>query len=189
MAIQMYQGSLPHIFWIDLRQDGTFTECAVMKRDKLGNVFYFPLTAIDDIDKKRLHKIVTNRNAVHFELWDLMSNITLNNGVNALSYFHQLVRVMTPAGQSRRPQEGVVGINARDGTIDTRSADSRQMMEAAASVAAHAAAEAAAHAAAAAVRGSTFTPQPSQTGARNVAKGTDGRFKKKAESGEADAAS
>lgn len=157
MAVTMQPGNLPHIYWIDLNNDGVYTECAVMKKDGLGNVYYFPLNALDEIDKRRLARIVTNRNAKHFELWDLMSNITLNNGVNALTYFHQLVQVMTPSGRKMRPREGTVGVGD-GGTIDTRGVDARKQMEDAASYAAKAAATAAAEAAANAVR-STNQPQ------------------------------
>lgn len=152
MTVRMEQGNMPHIYWIDLKGDGVYTECAVMKRDNLGNVFYFPLNALDEIDKKRLARILTNRNAPNYELWDLMSNITLNNGVNALTYFHQLVNMITPSGRVMKPQQGVVGV---EGVIDTRGADARRDMEAAANTAAQAAANAAAQAAAAAIRGAT----------------------------------
>lgn len=161
MTVTMHEGNLPHIYWIDLKGDGVFTECAVMKRDNLGNVFFFPLTALDSIDKKRLSRIVTNRNARTYELWDLMSNITLNNGVNALTYFHQLVQVMTPSGRTMKPQAGVVGVGA--GQIDTRSADSRRSMEEMAGAAAKAAATAAADAAAKAVREGQAAPKKATT--------------------------
>lgn len=155
--VEMHEGRLPHIYWIDLKQDGVFVECAVMKKDGLGNVFFFPLSSLDDIDKRRLSKIVNNRNAIHFELWDLMSNITLNNGVNALDYFHQLVQVITPSGRIMRPQLGQVGVGK--GAVDTRGADYRRDMEEGAAAAAKAAATAAAEAAANAVR-SQSNPQP-----------------------------
>lgn len=160
MSVTMQEGNMPHIYWIDLKNDGVYTECAVMKKDNLGNVYFFPLNAIDDIDKRRLARILTNRNATHFELWDLMSNITLNNGVNALSYFHQLVQVMTPSGRTMRPQQGVVGVGT-GGVIDTRGAEARKQIEETASYAARVAADAAADAAARAVRGeASHQPAP-----------------------------
>ncbi len=157
MAVQMHQGNLPHIWWIDLKQNGTFVECAVMKRDAFGNVSFFPLTSLDNIDKRRLHKIVSNRNATNFELWDLMSNITLNNGVNALEYFHQLVKVITPAGQVHKPQQGVVGIG-QSGVIDTTTEDARQQKEMETAAVAKAAADAAAQAAVAAMSAPAQAP-------------------------------
>ena len=151
MAVNMREGNLPHIWWIDLKNDGVFVECAVMSKDNLGNVMYFALNNIDDIDKRRLFRIVSNRNAKHFELYDLMSTLTLNNGVNALVYFHQLVHVMTPSGRQMRPQHGVIGIG-EGGRIDTRGKDKRAQMEADINSAAGAAATAAATAAVRAIQ-------------------------------------
>jgi hypothetical protein len=99
----------PHVEWIDLRDDGTLHECAIMKRDANGNIYFFEIHSLDDIDKRRLFKVITNRNAHMYELWDLMSQVTLGNGVNALEYFHQLVRVITPRGRIISPTLGVVG--------------------------------------------------------------------------------
>lgn len=93
------QGKYPHIEWLDLNANGVVTECAILKKDPEGNVFFFTLNSLDLIDKKRLLDIVTNRNAHMYELWDLMSQITMRNGVNALVYFHQLAKVLTPSGQ------------------------------------------------------------------------------------------
>ena len=93
------QSKYPHVEWLDLHGTGVATECAILKKDASGNIYFFPLNALDMIDKKRIYDIVTNRNARMYELWDLMSQITMRNGVNALSYFHQLARVLTPSGQ------------------------------------------------------------------------------------------
>ena len=38
-----------------------------------------------------------------------MDNTTLNNGVNALTYFHQLVQIITQKGVIYSPRDGVVG--------------------------------------------------------------------------------
>lgn len=167
MAVTMHQGNMPHIFWIDIANDGMFTECAVMKKDGLGNVFFFPLSALDKIDKGRLAKIVSNRNAEAFELWDLMSQITLNNGVNALEYFHQLVEVLSPTGKRTKPREGVIG-TAYTGVVDMRGSDERARMQEQANMAATAAASAAAAAATAAVTQGA-TPAPAAAPAAMVA--------------------
>lgn len=103
------QGSHPHIKWVDLQDTGVLTEVAVMKKDNTGNLFYFEVASLDDIDKRRLAKIVSSRSAPQMELYDLMSGITLNNGCNALEYFHQLVKVRTPKGVIMKPQLGKVG--------------------------------------------------------------------------------
>lgn len=109
-SVQTRKGQHAHVEWIDLKGNGLYVECAVMKRDDFGNIFFIEIPAMDRIDKTRIARIISNRNAQTFELWDLMSQITLNNGMNALSYFHQLVKVITPSGIVMNPRAGTVGI-------------------------------------------------------------------------------
>lgn len=99
----------PHIAWIDLYKDSTLHECAVLKQSPDGNLLFFPVNNLDEIDRRRLAGILMDRNSGNFELWDLMAQKTLGNGVNALAYFHQLVKVLTPAGKIMDPKSGVVG--------------------------------------------------------------------------------
>lgn len=98
-----------HVEWLDLEKKGVLTECAVLKRVPNGDTFFFPIASLDSIDKQRLFNIITNRNAAMYELWDLMSQVTLGNGMNALTYFHQLAKVLTPSGQILDPVAGRVG--------------------------------------------------------------------------------
>jgi hypothetical protein len=111
-----YTGSYPHLEWIDLNNDGILVEVAVMKRDDNGNTYFFAVGSLDRIDQTRLVTILRSRNAAAFPLWDLMQSVTLGNGINALSYFHQLVRVLTPSGQIMDPSIGRIG--AAVGTIN-----------------------------------------------------------------------
>ncbi len=99
----------PHVEWIDLKDDGTLIECAIMKKDANGNIFFIELGGLDAVDKQRLFNILVSRNSAQFELWDLMAQVTLGNGINALEYFHQLVKVFTPAGQILTPRLGTMG--------------------------------------------------------------------------------
>lgn len=123
MAITKRAGNFPHVYWIDLKGDGVLYECAVLKEDSFGNTYYIELPMLDDIDKKRLGRIVTNRNAPNFELWDLMSQVTLNNGINALEYFHQLVKVITREGVVMNPRAGTVGTGKMDtGNVEQMAA-------------------------------------------------------------------
>ena len=101
--------SYPHVEWLDLHQNGVLTECAVMKKDSNGNIYHFSIAALDDVDKNRLRNILVSRNAANFHLWDLMEQVTLGNGVNALEYFHQLVKVQTPGGAIIDPMQGRIG--------------------------------------------------------------------------------
>jgi hypothetical protein len=50
-----------------------------------------------------------DRNSRSFELYDLMAQKTLGNGMNALAYFHQLVRQLTPNGKVMDPRSGQMG--------------------------------------------------------------------------------
>ena len=129
MTMIARKGQIPHTEWLDLKGNGVLVECAILKRDDRGNRHFITIPDLDDIDKRRLVSILNNRNVNNFELWDLMSQITLNNGVNALQYFHQLVKVATNDGVIMNPREGHVGIgkipvgNARQGTAsDTAKA-------------------------------------------------------------------
>jgi len=106
--IQVRQGSFPHIYWIEF--SGTLVECAVMKRFDNGDLLYFPVTALDTVDKQRLLKIVGNKNAQLYELWDLMSQTTLGNGMNALSYFQQLTKRMSAFGNDMPVSQGRMGL-------------------------------------------------------------------------------
>lgn len=112
MALTVRPGHLPHIKWIDLLGNGVLTECAIMAEDSLGNLTYIQVNTLDAVDRRRLLKIITSRQATQFPLWDLLSNITLNNGVNALTYFHQLVRIISQNGIISTPRQGEVGTGA-----------------------------------------------------------------------------
>jgi hypothetical protein len=114
MSVNQRPGSYPHVRWLDLKANGVMIECAIMKEDPMGNIYYMEIGSMDGVDKSRLVKILTNRNAGSFELWDLMSQMTLNNGVNALTYFHQLVKIITPAGVIMNPRGGAVGTGKVD---------------------------------------------------------------------------
>lgn len=101
--------SYPHIEWLELYGDGNLHEVAVVKRDAYHNVYFIKLVTLDTIDKRRMVNILRHRNAQNMELYELMSQITLGNGMNALEYFHQLVLVLNPSGQIMKPSQGVVG--------------------------------------------------------------------------------
>lgn len=105
MTIDVTKGRYPHVGWVDLEGDGILTEIAIMANNP-GGLSFIKLNALDVIDKQRLLRVITNRNTHLYELWDLMSNITLGNGMNALEYFHQYVKVLTPSGKVITPSEG-----------------------------------------------------------------------------------
>lgn len=99
-----------HVEWLELNKDGILHECVILKRDARGNVLFFKTNDLDEIDKRRISTILMDRNAKSFQLWDLMQQKTLGNGCNALAYFHQLVRQLTPNGQIIDPKTGQQGV-------------------------------------------------------------------------------
>jgi hypothetical protein len=99
----------PHVEWLDLEDSGVLTECAIMKKDGNNNIHFFQVASLDSIDKVRLRNVLVSRNSTKFPLWQLMEDVTLNNGINCLTYFHQLVKVKTPSGQIIDPTVGTIG--------------------------------------------------------------------------------
>jgi hypothetical protein len=96
-----------HLTYLDLDGDGTAYECVVVRHDQESGDLYFIRTIdMDEIDKKRMRKIITSRDAHRFEMWELLANNTLPNGMNALEMFHQLVKVRTASGQVISPTQG-----------------------------------------------------------------------------------
>lgn len=113
--------NLPHVEWVDLDDNGVAVEVIVVKRDRASGDLYFIRTDhLDEIDRKRIVQVLRKRDAAKYELWDLLSNTTLANGVNALEFFHQLVRVKTQSGQTLVPSSGRVGIVLRPEETDKR---------------------------------------------------------------------
>lgn len=94
----------PHIAAVDLYGKNTAVEVAVMAIDERNNDLYFiRLDHLDPIDLKRLRQIILSRDSVRYPLWDLMSQKTLPNGMNALEFFQQFVRFRTVHGHIGRP--------------------------------------------------------------------------------------
>lgn len=108
--------SMNHIFFFDVEGDGRLREVAVVKAAKthegaVQSVYYIDIALLDNVDKGRLKGLVTGQHADKYELWDLMSQGTLNNGKNALDYFHQLVRtVHGPGATNTALGGGLVGV-------------------------------------------------------------------------------
>lgn len=108
-----------HVEWIELNSDGIMHECAVLKTDRSGNKLFLQLKHLDNIDRIRLATILMDRNAGTLELWDLMQQKTLKNGMNALSYFHQYVKVLTNNGKILDPKGGQAGATGGSVNLNT----------------------------------------------------------------------
>lgn len=97
--IELHPTRLPHIFHCDIHDTGLLREIAVLKKTKDGSIFYIDIDPLHQIDKARLKKAVTSQYAAERPLWEILSNTTLSNGMNALDFFHSnSVKVKRPKG-------------------------------------------------------------------------------------------
>jgi len=128
MAVTTYDGKWPHTKWIDLKNDGVMNECAVLKEDGFGNIYYIEIPALDNIDRDRIARMLTSPRSKEIPLWEIMGNTQLRNGMNGLDYFHQLVKVITPEGVIMNPRIGAVGTGKID-TVVARNNDGQLLAE------------------------------------------------------------
>lgn len=104
-----------HVQYLDLYGNNILTETVVVKEEVNGDKYFLQTNLLDIIDLTRLREILDKRDSKQYALWDLMAQTTLRNGMNALEYFHQLVRVKTKAGpivQPGRAGQRVVHVQA-----------------------------------------------------------------------------
>lgn len=88
---QIPAGAQRHMEALPLDVDGTTTEVVVLKRYPNGDRLVIRVDDLDEEDRRRMRKFLSEQHAGLFELWDLLSQRRLGNGMNALEYFHQLV--------------------------------------------------------------------------------------------------
>lgn len=101
----------PHIAEVDLGK-GFALEVAVMAIDaRTADLYFIQLNQLDAIDLKRLHSIILSRDSARYPLWDLMDQKTLLNGVNALTFFQQFVKIRTVNGDILTPGSGQRGLS------------------------------------------------------------------------------
>ena len=85
--------------WLDIEGNGMLSECAIMKKTPAGDIFFFPMSSLDSIDLQRFKAIISHPEAnMYDELWKLLEQKTLGNGINALTYFNQLVKQKSTSG-------------------------------------------------------------------------------------------
>lgn len=90
---------LHHVEYIDVNDDGILEEVAIVKREANGTIHYIDIAPLHPIEKARLKNIVTSQHADKYPLWELMAQTKLENGMDALSFFHQsLIKVKRAPG-------------------------------------------------------------------------------------------
>jgi hypothetical protein len=98
-TIDLTPTSMPHVYLCDVDDSGLMKEIALVKKFKDGSIYYIEIESLHNIDKSRLKKIVTGQHSTKYELWELMSQAKLSNGMNALDFFHaNNVKVKRPRG-------------------------------------------------------------------------------------------
>lgn len=113
-TIELHATKLPHIFHCDIDDTGLLREIAVVKKTKDGTLYYIDIEPLHTIDKARLKKAVMTQYAAERPLWEILSNITLSNGMNALDFFHSnSVKVKRPKGA----KVSVGGLDSISGSV------------------------------------------------------------------------
>jgi hypothetical protein len=98
-TIEKRATDLKHVFLIDWNDDGLLKEIAIVMETQDGTLFGIEVDKLHPIDKSRLKKVITSVHADKYPLWELLSQGKLNNGMNALDFFHQnYVKVKRPRG-------------------------------------------------------------------------------------------
>lgn len=110
--------NLRHVFLVDWNDDGLLKEVAIVMETADGTLFGIEVDRLHPIDKARLKKVVSSVHADKYALWELLSQGRLNNGMNALDFFHQnYVKVKRPRGAVIGGGLASVQLDMDDGTI------------------------------------------------------------------------
>lgn len=97
--IQKRGTDLPNVFLIDWNDDGILKEIAVVMETPDGTIYGIEVDRLHQIDKARLKKFLVSVHADKYPLWELLSQGRLNNGMNALDFFHMnYVKIKRPRG-------------------------------------------------------------------------------------------
>jgi len=99
----MEQQTYKHYRSMDIYGNGVGYNVVIVKEEDNGDVYFIKEEDLDGIDVRRMQSILQRRDADRNPLWDVLSQVTLKNGMNALEYFHQLVQVRTSSGQIISP--------------------------------------------------------------------------------------
>lgn len=94
---------LKHVYLIDWNDDGLLKEIAVVMEKQDGTIYGIEIDKLHQIDKRRLKKFLVSVHADKYPLWDLLAQGRLNNGMNALDFFH------TNYVKTKRPKGAVLG--------------------------------------------------------------------------------
>ncbi len=107
---------LNHVFLIDWNDDGILREIAIVMETGDGTIFGIEVDKLHPIDKSRLKKVITSVHSDKYPLWELLSQGRLNNGLNALDFFHaNYVKVKRPRGSAIGGSLASIQLDTDDG--------------------------------------------------------------------------
>lgn len=109
---------------LDLNRNGVAIEVTVVNSIEVGTnekgvpqyeIWFIRNDELDAIDKTRLLEVLNKSARVNdFQpLYETLADVTLGNGMNALDYFHQYVKVLYPSGVIQRPRLGRTSVVKR----------------------------------------------------------------------------
>ena len=109
---------------LDLKRNGVGVEVTLVNSIEVGKdakgvmqyeIWFIKNDELDNIDKARLLEVLQKSAKVQdFQpLYETLADVTLRNGVNALDYFHQYVKILYPSGTIERPRQGKHAIHQR----------------------------------------------------------------------------
>lgn len=114
--IEKRKTALNHVFLIDWNDDGILREIAIVMETDDGSIFGIEVDKLHPIDKSRLKKVITSIHADKYPLWELLSQGRLNNGLNALDFFHtNYVKTKRPRGAAIGGSLATIQLDADDG--------------------------------------------------------------------------
>lgn len=118
-----------HVRLVDYDGSGIKREIAVLKEFKDGTVSYIQLDLLDRFDLSRMRQAIEGPHGAQYELYEILSNINLSNGMNALDYFHQIAKIkpgdgtVTPQVAPRRSVRNARKDDARTKVIGSEFSD------------------------------------------------------------------
>lgn len=118
VKIEKRPTDLKHVYLCEWNDDGILKEIAVVMETQDGTIFGIEVDKLHPIDKARLKKVITSVHADKYPLWELLSQGRLNNGMNALDFFHSnYVKVKRPRGAVIGGGLASVELDADDGKL------------------------------------------------------------------------
>ena len=102
---------MEHIKSLDVNNTGIKRDVAIIMEAKDGSIFYVDIASLGPIDKGRLKAALTSPGSKSMPLWQVLSTMTLNNGLNALDYFHTNF-VKKIGGKGKKGQAGLEAVKA-----------------------------------------------------------------------------